>query len=407
MPVTLLLAWRNLWRHSRRTWLTVSAMVFSNVLLVFMISLQLSTYDMMIENSIKAFSGQLQISHKGYENDPKMRSTIDSATPLAEGLRSDFPDYAVAMRASTFVFASSTSRSVGLMVSGVEPAHEPTVSTIPNLLVDGRYLSGETGEIVIGEVLARNLDISVGDEITLIGSGYDGSFAAAVATLVGIFSSGVAEVDRSVSQIPMSDFQTIFSMADRAHTIVINGPNIDQVQRYQEAIAAKLVDDDIHVLNWAQVHPVIQQSIDADFVSAWFMYAVLIVLVTFSVLNTQLMSVLERTREFGIMMSIGCSTWRLSRLVVIETCFLSLLGALIGCALGFLLTLYLHYAGLSMAGMEEAAAKYNMASTLYPVVTVQSIFMGPSVLFIGCMLASLYPALRLHRLQPVTAMRAV
>jgi ABC-type lipoprotein release transport system permease subunit len=137
------------------------------------------------------------------------------------------------------------------------------------------------------------------------------------------------------------------------------------------------------------------------------MYIVLIVLVAFSVLNTQLMSVLERTREFGTMMALGLKPSRLSRLVMLETALMTAVGLAIGIALGFLLTWYLSQVGFSYPGMEEMAVKFNLPDRMYPAISLLSLTLGPGIVAIGSLLAAIYPATRLYLLLPVEAMRAV
>jgi len=172
------LAWRNIWRQKRRTWLTASAMIFSNVLLVFMIALQFGSYDMMINNSLRMFSGQVQIQHDDYQDSQKIRQTVDNIRDLAGNIRGQFPAASVTARASAFVLVSSEDRSFGSQLVGVEPAYEHGVSTIPGLLIEGRYLDDpDAAEIVIGSVMARNLKVSVGDELTFLGSGKPEGFS--------------------------------------------------------------------------------------------------------------------------------------------------------------------------------------------------------------------------------------
>jgi putative ABC transport system permease protein len=136
------------------------------------------------------------------------------------------------------------------------------------------------------------------------------------------------------------------------------------------------------------------------------MYGILIVLVAFSVLNTQLMSVLERTKEFGIILSLGLTPGRIGRLVILEAALMSGLGLVLGVAGGLLVTLYFNINGFSYPGMEEMAQQFNVSSKMYPQISVLSAMLGPTIVFIGSLLASLYPALRLHWLHPVAAMRA-
>ena len=410
MNTEVTLSWRNLWRHKRRTWLTVAAMVFSNMLLVFMISLQFGTYGMMIKNSLSAYSSHIQVAVKGYHDDPRMRNAITGLEAVVDQIRVEMPELTITPRAEAFVLASSEQRSFGLQLAGVDPLYETLVSSIPGLLKAGQYLSDDAPEeIVIGSVLARNLHVDVGDEITLLGSGIDGSFAAAVVRVRGIFESGIRELDRSLAQMPMTGFQPVFSMSDTGHRIQINAPDISQTADYQARVSQLLGAESagLEVLDWDQLNPGLQQAIKSDMSSAWFMYTILIVLVAFSVLNTQLMSVLERTREFGIMSAIGLRPSALVKLIFLETSVMAALGLVLGVLVGIGVAGYFSVAGFGYPGMEEMAARYNLPSKMYPALTPVSVLLGPVVVFVGCLMAAIYPALRLRRLEPVAAMRAV
>ena len=409
MNLVFRLAWRNLWRQPRRTWLTTGAMVFSNMLLVFMISLQIGMYGLMIDNTLQAFTGHLQVQAPGYIDDQKMRQTVPDAVPLAESLREEIENVNVAARATAFALVSSEERSYGIAVVGVEPAFEPGVSTIPGLVAEGRFLVDEdAAEIIIGAALARNLRVSLGDELTLLGSGRDGSFAAAVVNIVGIFDSGIADFDRSIAEIPIGLFQDVFYMNGSGHQVVINAGGIDGVAELQVRIESLLpAGQGLVVHDWDALQPGLQQAIKADISSAFFMYGILVILVAFSVLNTQLMSVLERTHEFGIVMSLGLTPGRLGRLVLLETAIMGLLGLVLGAILGGLVTYWFSVNGFAYPGMEELAAKFNLPSRFFPQVSPLTLLLGPAVVFLFTILAALYPALRLHRLHPVEAMRAV
>ena len=409
MSITLRMAWRNLWRHKRRTWLTVGAMIFSNLILVFAISLQFGSYQMMIDNTLQAYTGHLQIQHEGYNDEPKMRSSIKDIIPLADRVRQHLKSDYVAARCLAFAMTSSEERSYGLQLIGVEPEFEINVSSLPGLIKQGKYFGdSNAAEIVIGSVLARNLRVTIGDELTLLGSGHDGSFAAGIVIVAGIFESGTADIDRSMAQLPIGYFQDLFGMEGRGHNIVINGHDLSQVSMLQRDLQNLLGDSsELVVLEWDVLQPGLKQAIQADLASAWFMYGVLIILVAFSVLNTQLMSVLERTREFGVMMALGVKPTRLGALVMTETAVMSGLGLVIGAFFGLMLTYYLSIVGFTYPGMEEMAAQFNLPDRMYPSLSLLSIMLGPSIIFIFSLLASIYPAVRLFFLQPVSAMRAV
>ena len=349
MNITLRLAWRNLWRQPRRTWLTTGAMVFSNLLLVFMISLQFGMYGMMIDNTLQVFSGHMQVQAPGYKDDQKMRQVVPDVVPLAERLRAATGRDTIAARGWAFGLASSEERSYGVGIYGVEPAHEPLVSNIPGLVRDGRFLEDTNAyEIVIGSVLARNLRVDVGDELTLLGSGVDGSFAAAVVTIAGIFESGVKDIDRNIAEMPLGAFQEIFYMDGAGHQVVVVAPSLGEAPMLQATIESLVGDNDgLVVQDWDALQPGLKQAIQADMSSAFFMYGILVILVAFSVLNTQLMSVLERTHEFGVVMSLGMKPGRLGRLVMLETAMMGLLGLFLGAAVGAAFTAWLGMRGFS------------------------------------------------------------
>ena len=408
MNITFRLAWRNLWRRKRRTWLTVGAMVFSNVILVFMISVQVGMYEMMIDNTLRAQTSHLQVQAPGYKDDHKMRQVVPHVSRLAAQLREGLASDQVAARASSFALISSSDRSFGLQITGVEPEFEARVSSLPGLIQEGRFLSDSMAEeVVIGRVLARNLHVGVGDELTVLGSGRDGSFAAAVVTVVGIFESGMPDLDRGFAEVPLGFFQATFSMDDAGHAIAVMASGLIQVAAMRSRVAALLPEgESLVVHDWDALLPGLKQAIQADFVSAWFMYGILVVLVAFSVLNTQLMSVLERTKELGIVMSLGVKPGRLGRLVMLETTLMGTVGMVLGILLGAALVLWLNRHGFSYPGMDEMAVKFNLPSRIYPELSAIGLLMGPVIVLLSTVAASLYPAARLLWMEPVAAMRA-
>ena len=402
------LAWRNIWRHPRRTLLTIAAMVFADTLLVFMLGLQFGQYRMMIDNSLRIMTGQMQVQAAGYHDEPHMYRSIPAADKLAQAIREQAHIETVSPRAYGFVLVSSDKRTIGAQVSGVDPQYEPRVSTLPGLIKQGRYLRGSrSNEIVVGSILARNLKIGPGDELTLLGSGRDGSIAATVAPVVGIFESGTRDIDRQMLSMPLDTFRDVFNMGDQAHSIIIGGER-DQADRIAAvARAAMQGHDDLVLLNWEALLPGLKQAIQADFTSAWIMYAVLIVLVAFGMLNTMLMSVLERTHEFGILLALGVRHGKLGRMIITESAVLAITGMLIGMLTGGLLTWYFLVNGFSYPGMEAMSERFNIPSVFHPELSVRSLLPGPLAVFIATLLASLYPVWHMHKLRPIEALQAI
>ena len=409
MGITLRLAWRNIWRHPRRTLLTLSAIAFAAAILVFMVTLQLSSYGTMIDYTLRAYHGHLQVQPKGYLDKPQIRNTISNARELGSHIRNLVQPTAVSVRAMGFALASSKARSYGVQVIGVETEYESKVSTIPGLVKKGRFLSSDDAqEAIIGHVLARNLKLNVGDELTLLGTGRDGSVAATVVPVVGIFESGSAELDRHLVELPLSTFQDVFSMGVDAHAIVVLGDSLDELEDLTDAVRLGLpAESPLVALSWEALIPGLKQAIQMDWASGWFLYLSLIIIVTFSILNTFLMSVLERTREFGIMVALGTRPARIGVLVMLESLWLTILGLAVGIIIGTAVVFYFYVRGFSYPGMEELAAYYNLPAVIKLGISPLSLTLGPAVILVVTCAAALYPALRIRLLKPVDAMRAV
>lgn len=411
MDVILRLAWRNLWRQKRRTWLTASAIAFVTLLMVFLITLQIGSYDLMVDSSLRIFTGQMQVQREGYLDKPQLRKVIPQAEALAQRLR-ETPGLAgvgIAARAQGFALASSSTRSYGVQVVGVEPEHEGRVSTLPGLIKTGRYLDGlKAQEVVLGSILAKNLNVKVGDELTLLGSARDGSVAATIVPVVGLFDSGMQEIDRLMVQMPLHSFQEVFGLETDAHAIAMLAPELKDLPAAHQSVAARLPPDQgLVVLDWDRLIPGLKQLIQADWTTGWFTYIALIVVVTFSIMNTFIMSVLERTREFGVMLALGATPLRIGLLLFLETAMLALIGLVLGVVLGLAVAGYFSVYGFTYPGLEEMMGQYGLPGLIYPKLTLVSVLLGPAVILAFVLVASLYPALRIRRLQPVEAIHAV
>ena len=413
MLIDIKMAWRNIWRNPRRTILTVLAIAFACVLLVFMLSFQFGSYDTMINASVKINTGHLQIQAEGYNARKKMELTIDTPLVIKAMLEKNPGVTAYACRSRGFALVSTDRRSYGAMVVGVEPEQEAKVSTLGDIVKQGRYwspsASGDTtAGALVGRLLARNLGAKVGDEITILGQGKDGSVAATVIPVQGIYDSGMDEFDRSAIHIPLDVFQDVFFMEGSVHEVVVIAENLSLVPAIKESIRQQIAQSAPRskavVLDWDELMPGLRQAINMDLVSGGISYIILIMVVAFSILNTFLMAILERTHEFGVMMAVGTKPARLMRLVLTESAGMTLVGVGSGVVMGCLLTWYFQIHGIEIAGAAELSKQFGMPSRLYPKLTLLSASVGPMVVFVITFLSALYPALKIRRLKPVEAM---
>jgi ABC-type lipoprotein release transport system permease subunit len=218
-------------------------------------------------------------------------------------------------------------------------------------------------------------------------------------------------MDRNVMFMRLSDFQDIFSMQNSVHQTVIMVDSLRSVGKVKQLIAAKLdasgLGDDLAVLDWMEIMPGLLQGIEMDLVSGLIMYVVLIIVVAFSIFNTFLMAVFERTKEFGVMLAIGTAPGRLTRLVLLESVCMTLIGIIMGMIIGSLLTLYFQKHGIHISGAEDMMKEYGLPSRLYPKLSVVSAAAGPIIVFVITFISAVFPALKIRRIKPIEAINHI
>ena len=403
----LLLAWRNIWRNPRRSILTILAIVFATALLVFMLSFQFGAYDDMIDSSVRQSTGHLQILVPGYHQRPEMRKVVDDPDSIVEAV-SELPQVqAVSLRSEAFVLASGETRSRGVMASGVIPRQQRQVSSVPGQIIEGRYLnSGDSDAGVIGTLAARNMQLKVGDECVLLGGGRDGSIAATLVRIVGIFKSGIDAFDRSILHIPLSEFDTVFTMEGGVHRLIVSFDQLSDSGPAAEILRADSRLEGLQVLTWEELTPGLRQSIELDLISGIIMYFILVIVVAFSILNTFFMAIFERKKEFGVLMSIGMKPRRLVGLMLMESMSMTAVGLTLGVLAGIGLTLIGARYGISMGDSAEFMAQYGMPERLYPKLTGLSVLIGPLLILCVTFITALIPVMRIPRLRPSEALRS-
>lgn len=401
------LAWRNLWRQPVRTALSVFSIAFASALLVFALSFQLGVYDTMKANALRLFDGFAQIQPQGYSDDPDIRKTLADPQALAEAAVTVPGVTAAAPRAMSFVILANGERSFGAAIVGVDPARETGVSTLATTVHEGRYLAPvDSDGIVLGDALARNLELAPGDRVTLLGSALDGSIAADVLTVTGLFHTGISELDRQISQMPLSRFQETFLMGEAANVVTLSGQRLADVDAALPALAARVATDGVVVRDWGELQPALEQAITLDFTTALLWYASMVVVVVFIILNTLLMSVFERTREFGMLLAVGMRSDMIGRMLWLELILFALIGNAIGILIGGAAALWFQVHGITFSGMEGIFAQFGLPNQLFPALSFTSALAGPAVIVVAIAVMGYYPYRRARALQPVAAMAA-
>jgi ABC-type lipoprotein release transport system permease subunit len=390
----------------------MTAIAFACLLLVFMLSFQFGSYDTMINSAVKIHTGHLQVQAEGYQDKRTMRLVVPDPGAIGNILEQTPGIDAYTYRANAFSLVSSEERTYGIMVIGIDPAREADVSTLKKVIRQGSYLSAkDTNQALLGELLAKNLQVGLGDELVMIGQGRDGSVAATVVEVKGTYNSGQDEFDRSSIHIPLKHFQDVYAMRGGVHEVVALGKSLGAIPAIRKTVEDTIENDDpknfLVVLDWIDLMPGLIEGIKLDLVSGLILYFILILVVAFSILNTFLMAVFERTKEFGVMMAIGTTPRRLTKLLLLESITMTVIGIVVGIMAGCLITWYFQVHGIAISGMSEVVRQFGIPERMYPKLSFLSVTIGPMLVLFITFFTALYPALKVRRLRPVEALASV
>lgn len=376
------------------------------MLVSFAMSLQSGSYEIMIDSATRYFTGHAQISEKSYVDQPRLDRTIENVQALQTAL-SAIDGLTVSPRVQAFAVVSMGEKSLGGMVVGVDFATEQKHLDIYDNVVKGNVPT-QADQALIGASMARNLGAAVGDEIVVLGSGKQGAVAAAVFVVSGIVESGQTALDRTLVFAQVAGVAETFYLQDEAHMLLLMVDDLSQLTLIATEIEP-LLPEQLTLQTWQQLMPLIEQSIEMDKAGGYLFYSLLLILVTFAVVNTFVMVLYERTREFGLFMALGMRPWQVIGQVQFEALLLSSLGVALGLGLSYPLINYLTGVGipLDQMGGEEAVQQMQMGTIdrIYPRATWSSMATAPLVMMVGTQLAALVSTVRVRSINPVTALR--
>jgi ABC-type lipoprotein release transport system permease subunit len=405
------MAARNLWRAKRRTLITLFTVAFGVWLGVTFTGTADYSYTNMLNTGARMGFGHVTVEGEGYAEAPGLDRPLLGATSVAAALAAR-PDVARAIpRVVGQAMFATASKSVGGMFLGVDPAQEsPEVDTFLAGLVEGELFTDPQGRgVVVGAVMAEKLDLRLGKRVVYTLVDREGEIVSEVARVSGIFKTGVDEVDGSLALLPLGRVQAVvgYGPEDATHVAVFLADH-----RRAGAVAAALaaqVTEGQEVRTYRDTQPELAGLIEVDRTMNYFFQVLVGILIGAGVLNTILMSVLERRREFGVMMAIGARPGELFRMVVMESLLVGLLGLVLGAALTTPWYLYMRRVGLDFSAMMEGSSAAGVL--LDPVVRItlypESVVGIAAVVLLITVLAGLYPAWQAGREAPVETLKAL
>lgn len=405
----LRLAWRNVLRNLRRTLITLGAITFGLSAVIVFFGFTDGFHAQWVNNTVSAYTGHIQIYRAGYHDDPQLNKSIEDIGKVLKEVEDEptFDTYTYRVEIQGLI--STAENSYGVLIRGIDPEQEIKVTAIKARIIQGDYLEkGEEGGVLIGYRLADRLNASIGDRIVLMVQSADGSISAELFRLKGIFRMGAIEIDSAFVIITLRDAQKLAALDGRVTEIAVMVKEAEDVLPASERLEGRLATLGYEVYTWQELMPALKEMIDLDNVFMYIILLIVLVVVSLGILNTMLMSIMERTREFGIMMAMGTKPHQVIMLVMLESFLIGLLGIILGAGIGIGANNLIAIRGFDLsrwAGAMELFA--TLDPIIYPETNIWNVLWSSGAVFLTAILVSIYPAVRASRLKPVEAIHFV
>ncbi|MDQ6970174.1 MAG: ABC transporter permease [Mariprofundus sp.] len=400
-----LLAWRNVVRNARRSLITIAAVALGLASLIFLWGFNDGVHNSMMRNLQQVIVGSVQIHANGYFHHPKLTKTIADVSAV-EALLQEKGVKQFSHRLRTFALAAGDENSEGLVLLGMNPAMERRTTRIDQKVDQGRFIQDNNeAACVLGATAARNLGLKLGDEMVVLSEDRYGSLAAEKVKLVGIISSGEMGIDRGLAIVPLGFMQQMTGMDGKYNEIVLQLP-IDRLETLT-AYLRQALGSSYEVLRWYDMYPMMKQWVELENAFYYIFLSIVLVIIAAGIMNTVLMSMLERIREFGVMMALGCGRMQMAGMMVIESMLLGLAGIAFGILFGLGLVYYFHAVGIDLSGQMDSMARFYINPVIHTEIDAKHLWDTVLAVLAATMVAALWPSIQAARLEPVEALHHV
>ena len=409
------MAWRNLWRNTRRTLITASSIAFGVMLAILFTALSDGQWGRAIDDAARVGPGHVTIQHHEFQETPSLQRTVDASPALLAKVRQMPGVRSVQPRIAGQAMLATANDSFAASFIAIDPQGETKDTFSPlGQLVEGRLFEADDEQgMVLGVKLAENLDVKLGQKVVYTLTDAKGEIASGLGRVRGLIRTGGPTADATLCLLPIDAVRKLIGYApDQTTQLAVLVADQRTSQRLADEISAGLPEDAV-ALDWREVNPDLSSMMNIKVVGGQVLEAFVILLIAAGIFNTLFMSVMERVREFGVLLAIGFSPGRLFRLILLESFWLAVVGLAVGALVTTPLYSYLHAHGVDMtARMGGGKGSMELAGVAIDPVIPVGIYPDHVVIIvliiIGVTIASgLFPAWRASRVQPVEAIKLV
>ncbi|HTP12281.1 MAG TPA: FtsX-like permease family protein [Bacteroidota bacterium] len=395
------IAWKNIWRSKRRSAILITAIAVGLWGGLFAIGIFTGMYDTMVGSAIDRQYGHIQIHAKDFLAERTIGITIPAPDSVVSGLKTIPGITGVTSRTVIDGMGSSTTANQGVTIIGIDPAQERGVTAVDQRIVEGSFFAGEgRNAVVIGRRLMDKLKLKLHGKLVLMFQNPDGTIVYGAFRIAGVFDTEAYAFDGVTVFVRQSDLGNLLG-SRLVHEIAIRLSSNNDLETTARRIAAQFPA--LQVDTWKDLAPELKITAESADLTMGIFLGIILFALLFGITDTMLMSVLDRTREFGMLLAVGMKKGRVFRMVVLETLFVSITGSVVGTVLGVVSVSLSDRTGINLSYFSEGLSAYGISSYVYPMLhPVTYPTLGVMVVAVAC-LAAVYPAVKAVRLKPAVA----
>lgn len=399
------LAWRNVFRNKRRTLLSGLAIGIGLASLIVADGVILGMEQSMISMATDTLLGQGQIHEKDFRKTLEVERVINDYPAVAAALEKEPTIRSFSPRTLSYAMLTSPANVESIILYGIEPEKERTITKISDAILKGSFLSSaDPQKIVIGSKLADNLEVEVGDRLVVTLAQADtGDLSQAMFRVGGIYHFNMRDLDNGIAFITISKAQELLGLPGKVHEIAFHFKDISLSRNKSLPFWTTFSTNGNVAEGWMDIMPELESLLQLSQFAVYITAIILFGVVSLGIMNTLFMSLYERMFEFGVLRAIGTRPLKMASMIIFEAGAISIISIIIGITLGYILMLYLGWSGIDYEGLEFGGLAFR--DKLFPVQALSQYILYPSMLFVFTLIIGTYPAIYAARLRPAKAMR--
>ena len=407
MKTIIKIAWRNLWRNKLRTSVIIVSIILGLWGSMFFMALINGMNDNRISSAIDYYLAHIQIHRQGYQEDPKIDKTLAQPEKVLQIIRQTPSVKGYAPHTVLEAMLTTTKGNHGIQLIGVVPEREKTVSEIPQTLVEGTYFTRfKKPSVLIGRALAEKLHLRLNSKVKISFQNTEGDILSYAFRVEGIYKANNAMLEKMRVFIKQSDLTELLNSPDTLiHEIVVKLKDIKSARRVKKEWQALMPGNQVQT--WDEVSPELGYAQEMMATFSYIFMAIILIALSFAIINTMLMAILERKRELGIMVAIGFNKRKLFVMIMLETLFLALIATPVGMYLSYVSIAYFGRHGLTFLDVAKGLEHFGMSATVYTKLPASYYWVITAMTLMTVLLAAVYPAKKSLSNKPIDAIREI